>query len=156
MCDDLLNTHNVWRSWENQLLDYRHAHLPQNRSQQTPRSSPVRMRFGVYFVRHYSDAIMSAIASQITSLTIVFSIIYSRADQRKHQSSTSLAFVRGIHRWPVNSPHKGPVTRKKCFHLMTSSCKSATKFRPLPLPGCMQSSVILNHVIRRPCRGPCN
>ena len=34
------------------------------------------------------------------------------ADQRKHQSSMSLAFVRGIHRWPVNSPHKGPVTRK--------------------------------------------
>ena len=33
-------------------------------------------------------------------------------DQRKHQSSASLAFVRGIHRWPVNSPHKGPVTRK--------------------------------------------
>ena len=37
---------------------------------------------------------------------------YSGADQRKYQSSTSLAFVRGIHRWPVNSPHKGPVTRK--------------------------------------------
>ena len=34
------------------------------------------------------------------------------ADQRKHQSSASLAFVRGIHRRPVNSPHKGPVTRK--------------------------------------------
>ena len=34
------------------------------------------------------------------------------ADQRKHQSSASLAFVRGIHRWPVNSPHKRPVTRK--------------------------------------------
>ena len=38
--------------------------------------------------------------------------IYSGADQRKHQSSASLAFVRGIHRWPVNSPHKWPVTRK--------------------------------------------
>ena len=38
--------------------------------------------------------------------------VYSDADQRKHQSSASLAFVRGIHRWPVNSPHKGPVTRK--------------------------------------------
>ena len=34
------------------------------------------------------------------------------ADQRKHQSSVSLAFVWGIHRSPVNSPHKGPVTRK--------------------------------------------
>ena len=61
---------------------------------------------------HYNDVIMSAIASQITSLTIVYSIVYLGADQRKHQSSASLAFVRGIYRWPVNSPHKGPVTRK--------------------------------------------
>ena len=53
-----------------------------------------------------------AMASQITSLTIVYSSFYSGANQRKHQSSASLAFVRGIHRWPVNSPHKGPVTRK--------------------------------------------
>ena len=59
---------------------------------------------------HYDDVIMSAIASQITSLTIVYSIVYS--DQRKYQSSASLAFVRGIHRGPVNSPHKWPVTRK--------------------------------------------
>ena len=56
---------------------------------------------------------MSTIASQITSLTIVYSTVYSGLDQRKHQSSASLAFVRGIHRWPVNSPHKGPVRRKK-------------------------------------------
>ena len=55
---------------------------------------------------------MGAIASQITSLTIVYSTVYSDADQRKHQSSASLAFVRGIHRWPVNSPHKWLVTRK--------------------------------------------
>ena len=55
---------------------------------------------------------MGAMASQITSLTIVYPIVYSGTDQRKHQSSASLAFVRGIHRWPVNSPHKGPVTRK--------------------------------------------
>ena len=53
---------------------------------------------------------MGAMASQITSLTIVYSIVYSGGDHRKHQSSASLAFVRGIHRWPVNSPHKGPVT----------------------------------------------
>ena len=51
-------------------------------------------------------------ASQITSLTIVYSIVYSSADERKHQRSVSLAFVGGIHRWPVNSPHKGPVIRK--------------------------------------------
>ena len=61
---------------------------------------------------HYGDVIMVAIASQITSLTSVYSTVYSDADQRKHQSSASLAFVRGIHRRPVNSPHKWPVTRK--------------------------------------------
>ena len=55
---------------------------------------------------------MGAIASQITSLTIVYLIAYSDADQRKHQSSASLAFVWGIHRRPVNSSHKWPVTRK--------------------------------------------
>ena len=55
---------------------------------------------------------MSPIAYQITSLTIVYSTVYSDTYQRKHKSSASLAFVRGIHRWPVNSPHKGPVTRK--------------------------------------------
>ena len=56
---------------------------------------------------------MGAIASQITSLTIVYSTVYSGADQNKHQSSALLAFVWGIHRGPVNSPHKWPVTRKK-------------------------------------------
>ena len=55
---------------------------------------------------------MGAIESQITSLTIVYSTVYSDADQRKHQSSASSAFVRGIHRGPVISPHKWPVTRK--------------------------------------------
>ena len=55
---------------------------------------------------------MGTMASQITSLTIVYSIVCLGADQRKHQSSASLAFVLGIHRWPVNFPHKGPVTRK--------------------------------------------
>ena len=55
---------------------------------------------------------MGAIASQITSLTIVYSIVYSDADQREHQSSALLAFVWGIHRRPVNSQHKWPVTRK--------------------------------------------
>ena len=70
---------------------------------------------------HYNDVIIGMIASQITSLTIVYLIVYSEADRKKHQSSASLAFVRGIHRGPVNSLHKWPVTRK-FFHLMTSSC----------------------------------
>ena len=60
---------------------------------------------------HYGD-IMGTIASQITSLLIVYSTFYSDADPRKHQSSVSLVFEQGIHRWPVNFPHKGPVTRK--------------------------------------------
>ena len=55
---------------------------------------------------------MSSMASQITNLTIVYTAVYSRADQRKQQISASLAFVWGIHRSPVNSPHKWPVTRK--------------------------------------------
>ena len=63
-------------------------------------------------ITHYCDVIMGAITSQITSRTIVYSTFYSDADQGKHQSSASLAFVRRIHRWPVISPHKGPVTRK--------------------------------------------
>ena len=61
---------------------------------------------------YYYDVIMSLMASQITSLTIVYSTVYSVTDQRKHQSSASLAFVRGVHQGPGNSPHKGPVTRK--------------------------------------------
>ena len=69
----------------------------------------------VVFVNHlhFNDVIMGAIAVQITSLTTVYSTVYSGADQGKHQRSASLAFVRGVHRGPVNSPHTWPVTRKK-------------------------------------------
>ena len=66
---------------------------------------------------HYNDVIMDTIASQITSLTIVYSIVYSDADQRKHQSSASLVFVRGINR----DPHTNGHWRGRCFHLTTSS-----------------------------------
>ena len=68
--------------------------------------------YPVGYWSHYNDVIMGAMVSQITSLTIVYSTVYSGADQRKHQCSASLAFVRGIHRWPVNSPFKWPVMRK--------------------------------------------
>ena len=61
---------------------------------------------------HYNGVIMGAMASQITSLAITYLTAYSDGNQRKHRSSGSLAFVLGIHRGPVNSPHKGPVTRK--------------------------------------------
>ena len=60
----------------------------------------------------YNDDIMGAMASQITGLTNVYPTVYSGANQRKHQSSASLAFVWGLHRGPANSPHKWPVTRK--------------------------------------------
>ena len=55
---------------------------------------------------------MGTIASQITSFTIVYWTVYSDADQRKHQSCASLAFVRGIRWGPMNFRHKWPVTRK--------------------------------------------
>ena len=65
-----------------------------------------------FYQKNYNGVIMGAMASEITRLTIVYSTVYSGTDQRKHQSSASLAIVLGIHRWPVNSPHKWPVTRK--------------------------------------------
>ena len=79
---------------------------------------------------HYSDAEW---ASPI--ILIVCSTVCSGADQRKHQSAASLDFVRGIHRWPVDSPHKGPVTRKivpfddvimQCWVLKKSSCRCSS------------------------------
>ena len=69
---------------------------------------------------HYTDVIMTTMVSQITSLTVVYSTVYSDADQRKHQSSASLAFVWGIHRDRWIPRTKGQL-RGKCFHLMTSS-----------------------------------
>ena len=61
---------------------------------------------------HDSDVIMGAMASQINGLSIAYLTVCSDTDQRKHQSCASLAFQRGIHRWPVNSPHTGPVTQE--------------------------------------------
>ena len=61
---------------------------------------------------HYCEVIMGAVASKITSLTIVYSTVYLDADQSIHQNSALLVFVRGIHHGPANSPHKWPVTRK--------------------------------------------
>ena len=82
--------------------------------QTPPKQNPILNTLnGLYYtLHHYSDVIMGAMESQITGLSIVCSVVCSGADQRKHQSSASLCFVRGIHRWPVDSPHKWPVTRK--------------------------------------------
>ena len=77
-----------------------------------PNDNRPTMRISHCQCSHDGDVIMGAIAFQITSLTTVYSTVYSDADQRKHQSSASLASVWGIHRGPVNSPHKCPVTRK--------------------------------------------
>ena len=61
---------------------------------------------------HYSDIIMSTMASQITAISIVSSDVFSGADQRKHQCSLSLVFVMGIQHKQVDSPHNGPVMQK--------------------------------------------
>ena len=112
-----------------QTYRYRYVYIYIVKAKLTPVSSSVRntkvyrgeltfnpqehcLQFNAKQSEHCSDVIMGTIASQITSLTIVYSSVYSGADQRKHQTSTSLAFVRGIHRWPVNSPHKWSVTQK--------------------------------------------
>ena len=87
---------------------------------------------------HYSDVIMALMASQITSLTIDYSTLYLGADQRRHQSSASLTFVWGIHRWLVNSAHKGPVTRKMfpfddiIMCITVRSCYRVVNFLPNP------------------------
>ena len=86
-----------------------------SQSQPEPRSRFVRFTH----CRCVHSVIMTVIwdahyewASKITRVSIVCSTIHLGADQRKHQTSASMAFVRGIHRWPANSPHKGTVTRK--------------------------------------------
>ena len=72
---------------------------------------------------------MSVMVSQITGVSIVCSAVCSGADQRKHQNSASLDFVRRIHRWPMESPHKGTVTQK-IFPFMTSSWHHHVSSRP--------------------------
>ena len=72
-------------------------------------------------ISHYDDVIMTTMVSQITSLRVVYSTVYSDADQRKNQSSASLASVWGIHRARRIPRTKGQL-RRKCFLLMMSSC----------------------------------
>ena len=70
-----------------------------------------------YSAPHYSNVIMRAMASQITGVWSVYSTVCSGADQRKHQSSASLAFVRGNHRWSVNSPQQMASNAEHIFTL---------------------------------------
>ena len=88
---------------------------------------------GILHTKHNSDVIMSAMASQITSLTIVYSTVYSGTDQRKLLVSALHAFVMGIYRSPVNSPHEGPVTRKKVSIWWRHHVNKGFERRPLLL-----------------------
>ena len=107
----------VWMSWSFQnKRDHKKLLLPKIVDHMWIYTSTGGARPSVIheptYAMNYNDVIMFPMASQIIRLTIVSSNVYSGADQRKHQSSASLTFVLGIHRWPVNSPHKRPVTRK--------------------------------------------
>ena len=95
---------------------------------------------------HYDDVMMESMASQITSLTIVYSTVYSGADQRKHQSSTSLAFVQGIHLGSLNSPHKWPVTRK-VFPFDDVIMYNSNKLKHTTSMGHIDSTVPLCHFL---------
>ena len=77
-----------------------------------------------FFLTNYSDVLTGAMASPITGASSVYSTVCSGANQRKNQSSVSLAFVRGFHLWQVKTPHKGPVT-----HVMTSPCQTEYGWR---------------------------
>ena len=70
-------------------------------------------------------------ASQINGVSIVCATVGLVADQRK-QRSASLAFVHGIHRWPVNSPHKMPITRKM-----------------FPFDDVIMLAILLSHIINK-------
>ena len=80
-----------------------------------------------WIIYHYTDVIMGVMTFQITSLTIVYSNVYSGADQRKHQSSASLAFVVTGDKW---IPRTKGQWRGKCFHLMTSPCADVNSLAP--------------------------
>ena len=90
-----------------------------------------------YQALHYNDVINRAKVSQITGVSIICSTICLVGDQRKHQSSASLGFVRGIHGSPVDSPHKGPVTRKM-FSFMTWPSINMPRLCTL---GCLEMSL---------------
>ena len=101
---------------------------------------------------YYSDVIMSTMTSQVTGVSVVYSTVCSGADQRKHQSSASLAFVQEIHRWSINSPHKGPVTRKMfpfddVIMMLSANCRltsypSSSVLTPCGIPVSYSTGVI--------------
>ena len=86
--------------------------------------TPIPIFHMIRITAHYTDVIMSAMASQITSLATVYSTVYLRRRSKKISKLRITGLVRGSNWWPVNSRHKGPVTRK-CFYLITSSCEKS-------------------------------
>ena len=103
----LVRSHTTLQYFKFNTMNHNLTLLQSTSSESCPQFTPCRV-----LLYHCNDVIMSAMASQITSLTSVYPTVYAGADQRQHQSSASLAFVWGIHRWAVNSPHKGPVTQE--------------------------------------------
>ena len=101
----------------------------------------ISLRIGLFIIithhGHYNDVIMSAMTSQITGNSIVCSTVCFNAHQRKYESSASLAFVRGIYRWPVDSSQKGPVMRKLFpfddVIMQNADMEHGTKFFESPL-----------------------
>ena len=117
--------------------------------------------YGTNFT-HYIEVIISTMASEITGVPIVYSTVGSGKNERKHQISVSLAFVWEIHRWPVNSLHKGPVTRKMfpfddvitCFVIK----RTQMNFNILTRWPSLWQQVMLNHFhdqssLHMPCLG---
>ena len=101
----------IWVKFESNIKIFIYIEENTFRNVVCKMAAPLSRPWYVKYI-HYNDVIMGTKAYEVTSLTIVYSSVYSGADERKHQSSASLAFVRGIHRWPVNSSHKEPVKRK--------------------------------------------
>ena len=121
-----------------------HIHRPH-----FPVTSPHSCVF-VATVYHYNGVIMSAIASQITSLTIVYSTVSRRRSKKTRKLPVSGLYEGNL---PVSSPHKGPVTRKS-FHLMTSSCQWWRHIREMfsaLLAHCMGNQPV---TVESPHKGP--
>ena len=69
------------------------------------------LQSSIFYTRvHYSDVIKGAMTSHHPH-DCLLNRLFRRRTTNTPKLYTSLAFVRGIHRWPVNSPHKWPVTR---------------------------------------------
>ena len=114
----------------------------------TTRGEYMMTSWHIHFFCHYSDVIMGTMASQLTSLAIVYLTVYSGTDERKHQSSASLAFVRGIRWGPVNSPHKWPVTRKMfpfdhVIMITRSLWRETIAYRWIPITKCQKRKALM-------------